>query len=128
MINPWHGKSLLSNGKENLSVPEFLSQFNQLILVKGYPSGFVGVEVPINFYSFGIPASNNSEWLRNPQYILNVNKTSPLRILLQSNHEDVYGFTLLRCQAEDVKVIAINLDKLVCTARSSMTNQTSFSG
>lgn len=40
----------------------------------------------------------------------------------------MYGFTLLKCQPDDVKVVAINLDKLVCTVRSTMANQASYAG
>lgn len=75
-------------------------------------------------YSFGLPASNNPEWVKNNQYLINVNKPSNFRFILRRTnfYADIYGFMLLRCDSDDTKIVAINLDKLVVTVRSTLAN------
>ena len=81
-------------------------------------------------YSFGIAASNNPEWVKNHQYLINVNKSSFFRVILKrtNDYPEIFGFSLVKCQPEDTKITAINLDKLITTVRSTLLNEASYTG
>jgi hypothetical protein len=98
VINPWKNKVLKNDGADLIGVEELLKNFNRLIVIKGYPSDWSGISFHSNFFSFGLPSSSNTEWTKNNQHLIMLNKPCYLRILMkeQEQAESQFGFLLFR--------------------------------